>query len=149
MKKLTVFLAVTLLLLASSTYAGTTGPTVPASINAEFSRDFAQAKDVKWEAGSKFFKATFDLKGKVVFAFYANNADFMGVATNLLSDRLPRDLSAEIKTSYANYWITDLFTYKTVNEDGFIITLESSDKVIILKSVGTEGWNVYRVAKKS
>ncbi len=145
MKKLTVLITLSLFLLAGRTYAGTTDPTVPESINTEFSRDFAQAQAVKWEIADRFFKATFDFRGKVLFAFYADNADFMGVATNLLSDRLPRKLSAEIKKSYAGYWITDLFNYKTVNEDGFMITLESPEKVIILKSAGVQGWSVYHV----
>jgi hypothetical protein len=148
MKKLTVLLAFSLLLFATSTYARTTDPTVPESINTEFSRDFSQAKDVKWEMGDKFFKATFDFRGKVLFAFYTDNADFMGIATNLRSDRLPHNLSSEIKTTYANYWITDLFRYRTDNEDGFTITLENSEKVIILKSVGDQGWDVYHVTNK-
>ena len=148
MKKLTVLLTLSLFLLAGRTYARTTDPTVPEAINTEFSRDFAQAKDVKWEIADRFFKATFDLRGQVLFAFYAANADFMGIAANLRSDKLPRNLSSEIKKSYADYWITDLFKYKTVDEDGFIITLESPEKVIILKSTGIQGWNVYHVTAK-
>jgi hypothetical protein len=148
MKKLTVLLAVSLLLFATSTYARTTDPTVPESINTELSRDFSQAKNVKWDIGNQFFKATFDFRGKVLFAFYTDNADLMGIATNLRSDWLPRNLSAKIKASYANYWITDLFKYKAGNEDGFVITLENSDKVVILKSVDAKEWHVYHVANK-
>jgi hypothetical protein len=148
MKKLAVLLAVSLLLFTASTYARTTDPTVPESINTEFSRDFSQAKDVKWDIGNQFFKATFDLQGRVVFAFYTDDADLIGIATNLRSDWLPRNLSAQIKKSYANYWITDLFKYKTGNEDGFVITLENSDKVVILKSEDAKEWNVYHVTNK-
>ena len=148
MKKLIVLLAVSLLLFATTTYARTIDPTVPEFINTEFSRDFSQAKDVKWDIGNQFFKATFDLQGKVVFAFYTDNADLMGIATNLRSDWLPRSLSTKIKTSYANYWITDLFKYKTGDEDGFVITLENPDKVVILKSVSAKEWNVYQVTNK-
>lgn len=149
MKKVTVLLTASLLLLACSTYARNTDSTTPESINAEFTRDFARATNVEWEQTDNFYKATFDFNGKVLFAFYSTNADFMGVAYNLPSDKLPRNLQSAIEKSYANYWITDLFRYRTADEDGFVITLENADKVVTLKSEGVQGWNLYHVAWKS
>jgi hypothetical protein len=149
MKKVTVLLTASLLLLACSTFARNTDPTTPESINVEFSRDFAQAKNVEWEQTDNFYKATFDFNGKVLFAFYSDNADFMGVAYNLPSTKLPRSLQSTIEKSYANYWITDLFQYRTADADGFVITLENADKVVTLKSNGIHDWNLYHVVKKS
>ncbi len=153
MKKLTVLLALSLSLLSGSTYAGapgTTGPTIPESVNAEFSHDFARAKDVKWEEiDNNFFKATFDFNGKVLSAYFRNNADLIGVTSNLLSDKLPRNLSTDIKKRYAGYWITNLFKYRTADEHGFMITLENADKTITLQSTGTSGWEVDHVNVKN
>ncbi len=149
MKTLSVAFTFSLFLLAGSSYARTTDPTVPESINTEFSHDFAQARHAKWEVEDKFFKVSFDVRGKALFAYYADNSDFIGVASNLLPDRLPRNLSAEIKSDYAGYWITDLIKYRSVDEHGFLITLENADKTVMLKSVGDRSWEVYRVERKS
>lgn len=162
MKKL-VILVITSLFLSAGTYAAgthttttsvastgpiaSTGPAVPASVNAEFSHDFSRAKDVKWEVYDDFYKATFDLHGKVLYAFYNDN-DLIGMATNIPSDKLPYDLQAGIKKSYANYWITGLFKYRNETEDGYTITLENADQTVILKSAGMQEWNVYQIHQK-
>jgi hypothetical protein len=148
MKKIIVSLALLLVLFAGRTYAGTTGPAIPPSVSTEFTDRFADAKDVIWEMGRNFYKATFDIHGKTMFAFYTGDGGLMGVAHNLAADKLPGDLRQELKDSYAGYWITDLFTYKNADERAFVITLESPDKTVVLKSNGPSGWTVYRATVK-
>jgi hypothetical protein len=150
MQKTIIALAFTMLGLAGSTYAAASKSKepVPVRIEDQFSQQFTHAMDVRWEAGRNFFKATFEDWGRTLFAFYADNGDLMGVATNLSSRNLPERLQGQIKKSYAGYWITDLFGYHNMDEKGFVITLESADKVVVLKAVGEDGWSVYKTTSK-
>lgn len=149
MKKTIIALAFTMLGFAGSTYAAAPKVEVPVQVEDQFSLQFARAMDVRWEEGKNFFKATFEDWGRTLFAFYTDNGDLMGVATNLSSRNLPERLQAQIKKSYAGYWITDLFGYHTQDEKGFVVTLESADRVIVLKAEGEDGWNVYQTKAKN
>jgi hypothetical protein len=151
MKKTIITLAVSILGFAGSSFAATpksTGP-VPANVESEFTQAFATAMDVRWEAGKDFFKATFEDWGRTLFAFYADNGDLMGVATNLSANTLPEQLKTPIRKNYSGYWITDLFGYHNADEKGFVITLENADKVVVLKASGNEGWSVYKTTVKA
>jgi hypothetical protein len=145
MKKIIVSLALLILVFTGSTFAGNG---VPSMVSGVFNEKFANAKDVKWETGKDFYKAAFEMRGRTLFVYFADNGDIMGIAGNLSPVRLPETLRSEIRKSYSNYWITDLFKYRNADEDGFVITLEGADKVIILKASGDQGWQVYKTISK-
>jgi hypothetical protein len=151
MKKTMITFAITMLGLTGSTYAATAKSVdaVPANVESEFSQEFTTAMDVRWEEGENFFKATFEDWGRTLFAFYADNGDLMGVATNLSTTTLPERLRAQVRKSYAGYWVSDLFGYHNADEKGFVITLENADKVVVLKAVGNESWSVYKTTVKA
>lgn len=151
MKKTIIALAFTTLGLTGATYAAPTASKsdVPVEVKAEFTEQFTAATDVKWEEGNNFFKATFEDWGRTLFAFYADNGDLMGVATNLSSSTLPARLQTQIKHSWSGYWITDLFGYHNADEKGYVMTLENADRVVVLKAVGDGGWNVYKTTMKN
>jgi hypothetical protein len=150
MKKTIIAFAITMLGFAGSSYAATPKSTdpVPANVESEFSQQFTTAMDVRWEEGKNFFKATFEDWGRTLFAFYADNGDLMGVATNLSTTTLPERLREQVRKSYTGYWITDLFGYHNADEKGFVITLENADKVVVLKAVGNESWSVYKTTTR-
>jgi hypothetical protein len=90
----------------------------------------------------------FDYPG-ALFAFYTEDADFMGIANNMLSDRLPASLRSKIKKNYPGYWITDLFKFHIENDQqGYFIALENADKKTMLKSDGYQQWRLYKTIKK-
>ncbi len=150
MKKTIIALAFATLGFTASTYAAApkSAAPVPVRVETEFTQHFSDAVDVRWEEGRNFFKATFEDFGRTLFAFFSDNGELMGVATNLSSTRLPERLQAEIKHSYSGYWITDLFGYHNDTERGFVVTLENADKVVVLKATGEGGWNVYKTSVK-
>jgi len=151
MKKTIITFAIMMLGLTGSIYAATpnSADAVPANVESEFSQQFTNAMDVRWEEGKNFFKATFEDWGRTLFAFYADNGDLMGVATNLSTTTLPERLRAQVRKSYAGYWVTDLFGFHNADEKGFVITLENADKVVVLKAVGNESWSVYKTTVKA
>ncbi len=149
MKKFIVSIALSMLVFTGSIFAATGDNGVPELVNGVFNERFAQAKDVTWETGKGFYKAEFDMRGRTLFAYFADNGDLIGIAGNLSPVKLPETLRSELKRNYANYWITELVKYRNAEEDGFVVTLEGADKVIVLKALGAQGWEVYRTNAKN
>jgi hypothetical protein len=148
MKKIFFIIAVSMLGFVASSYANNNNGAVPAGVTMQFTQQFVQATEVKWETGKEFYKATFEDWGRTLFAYYSGDGDLLGVSTNLTPAGLPARLKEQIGKSYANYWITDLFGYHNQDEHGFVITLENSDRTVVLKAVGNGGWSVYQTTVK-
>jgi hypothetical protein len=121
---------------------------VNAQVINSFKKDFANAQNVQWANGKDFVKATFTLNEHVVYAYYSDKGELLGVTRNIVSSQLPMNLLAEIKKSYSQYWIADLFEMAANNETSYYMTLESGDHKVILKSNGTNGWEVFKKEKK-
>ncbi|HEX4849687.1 MAG TPA: hypothetical protein VFV08_02720 [Puia sp.] len=118
-------------------------------INASLKRDFNNAALIRTDNYRAFTKATVEMNGRVLYAYYSLNGDLMGVAGNILSDKLPIELETELRSKYASgYWITDLFELSTDGTTEYFVTLESTDYVLILKSVESNGWVVYSKKRK-
>ena len=115
---------------------------------ASFKKEFNSAVNVKWEAGKEFAKATFELNGQVMFAYYSAEGELMAVTRNIVSSQLPFKLLAEIKTNHKQAWISDLFEISANGETTYYVTLESAEAKTILKSAGTAGWENYKKEKK-
>jgi len=113
-----------------------------------FQKDFAGAQQVQWSTTKEFVRATFTLNEQVVYAYYAPDGNLLGVTRNIIASQLPINLYTDLKKSYNNYWITDLFEMASHNDNGYYVTLESSDYKIVLKSNGTNGWEVYKKERK-
>lgn len=148
MKKIIIATAFALFGFAAHSYAATPKSAIPVTVEEQFSHQFSDATDVKWETGTRYFKATFEDQGKTLFAFYAGNGDFMGIAHNLSASRLPEELRSSIKSAYSGYWITDLFSFHNANEGGLVVTLENADEVVVLKAVDHNAWTVYKKSEK-
>jgi hypothetical protein len=121
---------------------------VNARIVKSFQKEFAGAQDVQWVTTKEFVKATFTLNEQVVYAYYSAEGNLLGVTRNIISGQLPINLLTDLKKNYNNYWITDLFEMATNNENTYYITLEDSDHKLVLKSNGTNGWEVFKKERK-
>lgn len=113
-----------------------------------FQKEFAGAQNVEWATSKEFVKATFTLNEQIVYAYYGQDGRLLGVTRNIVSGQLPINLLTDLKKNYNNYWITDLFEMANNNENGYYVTLESSDHKVVLKSSGTNGWEVFSKEKK-
>jgi hypothetical protein len=144
------FLIIALILVTgiSTTFANSR-ETVNEKISKAFTKDFAGAQDVKWENKENFAKATFTLNSQVMFAFYSQDGDLLGVTRNIVSSQLPINLLSDLKKGYSNYWITDLFEMGNNSNTAYYVTLENSTHTIVLKSTGTEGWTVFSRTRKA
>ncbi|GAC1426363.1 MAG: hypothetical protein NVSMB67_29160 [Flavisolibacter sp.] len=109
-----------------------------------FNNSFKGATDVNWTEVNDYFKASFCLNGQFVTAFYSQEGELVATSRNISSLQLPVTLQSYIKTNYVAYWISDLF--EVDNEDGstFYITIENGSSKIILRSVNSFEWEVFK-----
>jgi hypothetical protein len=84
----------------------------------------------------------------VLFAYYNGNGDLQAVVRNITSDQLPISLLSSLRKEYGNCWISDLFEIVSDDQTSYYVTLEDSDKKVVLKSQGTEFWNEFKKEKK-
>ena len=118
-------------------------------VTTSFNKDFATAKEVKWQKETNYIKATFTMESQVMFAYYNENGDLIGVVRNILSDKLPISLMSDLKKNYNNHWISDLFEMASDGQSSYYITLENANETLVLKSNGMNEWSVYKRTKKN
>lgn len=147
MKKRIIMWALMLMVGFSSTFANDLSG-VSEKVIASFQKDFTSAKDVSWETSQAYVKATFTINDQVMFAYYSQDAELLAVTRNILSSQLPINLMSELKKKYNDYWISDLFEMASKNATSYYVSLENADQTIVLKSTGTNGWEVYKKDKK-
>lgn len=114
-----------------------------------FNNQFAGAQDVNWEEGKSISKVTFRLNGQVMFAYYREAGELVAVTRNIISGQLPITLLADLKKSYQDFWITDLFEISADDNTSYYITLQSADQMLVLKSSGMQGWQTFKKIKIS
>jgi len=143
MKKKILIWALLLMTVTSYSYANK-GNDLNIKVAASFKKDFAGAREIKWETGKTFVKITFILNEQILFAYYTENGDFMAVSRNILSNHLPLTLQIDLKRDFTDYWITDLFEIDSDHEISYYISLENSGLKLTLKSNSSDEWEVYR-----
>jgi hypothetical protein len=109
-----------------------------------FKNDFANAKNVSWQTAGNYYKASFTINGNILFAFYNENGEFLGVARNILSTELPDKLKNSWKKNYNGYWITDLFRVTNHSGTFYYITLQNADEKVILEAKNNKNWTLYQ-----
>src|SRR5690349_11547720 len=135
MKKRILFIALVFAFGLSSVFANTVDG-VNEKVLSRFQKEFSQAKDVYWQKGDDFLKVSFTLNEKVFFAYYNESGDKLALVRNLTSFDLPLGLQMELKQSYPQHWITDLFEFNGQDDSAYYVTIENADVKITLKSVG-------------
>jgi hypothetical protein len=147
MKKILLSIATVLMIGASAFASGNDGVTNQMAVR-NFKKDFATATNIIWEQKDALTKATFTLNGQIMFAYYNTNGDLQAVVRNITSDQLPINLLASLKSEYNDCWITDLFEMASNDETTYYVTLETSEKKIVLRSSGSGAWEVYSKERK-
>ena len=147
MKKQIIIWALLLVTTISSGFAHT-GGNVSDKVSEKFNKEFADARDVQWEQGKNFYKATFSMNEQVMFAYYSTEGKLLALSRNITPAQLPINLYSSVKKNYDNYWVSELFEIVINNETAYYITVENSDQKVVLKSNGTSGWEMYKKEKK-
>jgi hypothetical protein len=143
MKKKIITWMAAFLLIANILLANTRETMVPETVAAAFNSNFSQATEVRWEGWGNYYKATFTQNDHTLYVFFSDNAELMGIAKNVLSDKLPVLLQEGLKNKYPDFWITELAKYVISDKTGFLITIENADEKIVLKAMDNQHWQVY------
>jgi hypothetical protein len=138
------------LVIAISTMTSFASPTdVNPTVLSAFNKEFKAATEVEWSAGINYFRATFTLNDKHIFAYYSESGELLGLSRYVTVAELPLNLQSDLRKSYGNYWISDLF--EVANSDGtcYYATVENADTKIVLKATDAKNWTNFRKTKKS
>ena len=149
MKKKIIMLVAAFVFIANMLFANTDRNLIPESVVSAFSRSFSDAKEIHWEGLGNYYKATFRQNGHTLYVYYSDNAEFMGIAENVLSDKIPDLLQTAIKNKYPGYWITDLAKFDVADKTGFLVTIENAEEKIVLKANENQHWQVYSKETKA
>ena len=147
MKKMILSLA-TVMMMGFSVFANGNDDVATPEARDAFKKDFATASNIKWEQRNNFLKATFSLNGQILTAWYYTNGDLQAVVRNITSEQLPISLLTGLRKDYTAFWISDLFEVSSDNQTTYYVTIEDSDKKIVLKSDGLASWEVYSKQRK-
>ena len=148
MKKMILSLA-TIMMMGFSVFANGNDNVVTQEARDAFKKDFATASNIRWEQRNNFLKATFSFNGQVLTAYYYSNGDLQAVVRNITSDQLPINLITSLRRDYTAFWITDLFEVSSGGETTYYVTIENSDKKIVLNSDDLSSWQVYSKERKA
>ena len=119
----------------------------PKVLNA-FNTEFTTAQEVEWTTTNEYYRASFDMNGAKVFAFYNMDGELMGLTRNISSSQLPVNLQASLKKNYSGYWISDLFEVANNNGNSYYVTLENGEKKVVLNSANGSDWSTYKKDRK-
>jgi hypothetical protein len=149
MKKFLLMTGIICMVALSSVYAGD-GNELNERAIASFNKNFVTASNVHWQQESGYAKATFSMNNQIMLAYYNNeNGELIAIVRNILSDRLPINLMADLKNNYEGYWISSLFEMASEGETFYYVTLENENKTIVLKSSGFNTWTVDKKIRKN
>src|SRR5579863_9773779 len=147
MKKSFLSIALILVLGIGCTFANDNGG-ISKSVASSFYQNFKTASNVQWEQKKNFSKVTFSLNDQVMFAYYGPSGRLLAVSKNISSENLPINLQADLKNTYSNFWITDLFENDAHDETSYFVTLENTDHQLILQSNNARDWSIYQKIRK-
>jgi hypothetical protein len=119
----------------------------PKVLNA-FNTEFTSAQEVQWTATTDYYKASFDMNGVKVSAYYNLDGELMGLTRNISSAQLPVRLQESLKKNYGTYWISDLFEVANNNGTTYYVTLENGEKKVVLTSSNGSEWSKYKKDRK-
>lgn len=135
------------LLAAAVSYAYPSEKVSP-KVLASFKTEFSGAKEVAWETGNNYFKASFSLNEQRVFAYYTIEGQLISLGRYISSFQLPLHLFSDLKNDYSKYWVSDLFEVSNSEGLHYYITLETADAKLILRSSNGGAWSTYSKNKK-
>ena len=131
-----------LLMIVNKAIAGP-GDTTNKNVMNSIKKEFTNAAVIDFDHAGEMVKAKFIYCDKVFFGFYSKGGELIALERNIVSDALPLPLLFSLKKNYGRYWISDLFEVSFNDHTSYYITLENSDRQMVLRSVNSDLWEIY------
>jgi len=138
-----IIIAVIMTLVITSAFAA--NEEISPAVETAFKAKFPGAASVEWTKESSYYKARFTNNGAVMFAFYSEKADLLGLMKYVRSTQLPLDLQSKLKPYFGHYWITDLFEMSNRGSIGYYVTFRNADNEIVLESSNGNDWKLLTI----
>jgi hypothetical protein len=147
MKTRITTLLTALMLISIATFANDS--TKPSEkLQKEFSNEFAQASDVKWEKVADYYKASFVQDGQYFVAYFNTSNRLEYISRSINKNMLPLILQKDLKNIVSeSLRITDCFELSVENGTEYFVVVESDDQKTIYQA-DEFGWNVYKKTDK-
>lgn len=113
-----------------------------------FNTTFSTAAEVRWSAANDFYKASFVFNGQYAAAFFSREGTLVALTRNISSLQLPFSLQVSLKQEYAGFWISELFEVSADHGTEYYVTLENSDRKLVLKATPNGSWSKHNKTKK-
>ena len=144
-KTITTFFAA-LMLISTVTFAQGILPSE--KLQKEFSLEFAQATDVKWEKVADYYKASFIEDGQYFTVYFNASNKLESISRNIGTNMLPLSLQKDLKNKVSeSSWIADCFELSLENGTEYYVVVESENEKTIYQA-GDYNWSVYKTTSK-
>jgi hypothetical protein len=117
-------------------------------IKQNFSADFADADKVTWIVKADFVKASFEVEGEKMEAFYDHSGAAIGCSKKITLDNLPVQAKRTFAKKYSDYTVKEAIKFDGVDETAYYISAENDKQSVILKVTGA-GISVFKRTSKS
>jgi hypothetical protein len=145
MKKM--FVSASLLLTAGLTAVFAAGPNPDQQVLDLFKKEFSAAQHVTWNKQDNYDKATFQLGGSWVIAYFNPAGQLEGCARDIFFDQLPLAVMSAVDKRFAEATIINVREITNVDGTSYRLTLEKNNKKYKVK-VDTSG-NISEVDRLS
>ena len=146
MKKLFIAALLTLTL-ATSAFAAD-DKKVSVKIRNSFNTEFGDLDNVQWTVKANFVKASFEVEGEKVDAFYDLNGESLGQSRKISLDKLPVQAKRSFAKKYSDYTVKEAIRFDGVDESAYFISAENDKQSVILKATAT-GISVFKKTIKN
>ena len=114
----------------------------------EFSDEFANATDVKWEKVSAYYKVSFEEDGQYFIAYFDEFNQIESISRNLTTNMLPLVLQKDLKNQISeSSWVTYCFELSGENGTEYYVVLENADQKTIYRADDIV-WTVFKRTDK-
>jgi hypothetical protein len=148
MKKKILLLSLAFMSLTIFSFADATPSNVSKSVVTSFNRQFSTASNVHWEITDNYIKARFNVNDVVLSAYFNRTGELIAITRFISPNQLPIELQTSLQKIVKKNWVSDLFEIQTEAGTSYYITTENADQIVVLKSEGTNGWQLFQKEKK-
>jgi hypothetical protein len=114
----------------------------------QFSREFAQATDVKWEKVADYYKASFIDGGQYYSVYFDASNKLESISRSISTNMLPLILQKDLKNRVSeSSWVADCFELSRESGTEYYAVVENADQKIIYQA-DEFGWSVYKRTDK-
>ena len=143
------FLLITVLSLSSYFASANKAPvSIAPEAKAAFKISFKEATDAEWIEFGDIARVKFKYKSQLLYAFYNEQGELLCMGKTISFEQLPLALQFAFHKIFSGSEIMEAFEISDSDSVHYYVTIKSSNRKIILKSIGMTNWSVYSKTKR-